>query len=201
MVVNQLMTKEPTTVAPTDTLERARLLMEAGGFRRVPVVDQGKLVGIVSDRDIRQHAGHLTHTRVDAAMTQRVITVTPSTMMEKAAHLLLKNKVGGLPVVDDNNRVVGIVTTSDILESFVRMLGITEEGVSRIDLAIDGDAFEMSSVVQLISGEIGQVVGAGTYRADWGESQVSYVRVPSAEAKRIADMLTEKGFKVLAVHS
>jgi len=201
MVVNQLMTKEPTTVAATDTLERARSLMEAGGFRRVPVVDDGKLVGILSDHDIRQHAGHLAHTRVDGAMTRRVVTVTPSTMMERAAHLLLKNKVGGLPVVDDNNRVVGIVTTSDILESFVRMLGITEEGVSRIDLALEGGAFEMSSAIQLIAGEIGQVMGAGTYRANWDESQVCYVRVPSADAKRIADMLTEKGFKVLAVHS
>ena len=200
MVVNQLMTKEPTTVASTDTLEQARLLMEAGGFRRVPVVDQGKLVGILSDRDIRQHAGHLTHTRVDAAMTQRVVTVTPSTMMERAAHLLLKHKVGGLPVVD-GTRVVGIVTTSDILGAFVRMLGVSEEGVSRIDLATEGDAFEMASAIQLIAGEIGQVMGAGTYRADWDESQVSYVRVPSTEARRVADMLTEKGFKVLAVHS
>lgn len=200
MVVNQLMTKEPTTVASTDTLEQARLLMEAGGFRRVPVIDQGKLVGILSDHDIRQHAGHLAHTRVDAAMTRRVVTVTPSTMMERAAHLLLKHKVGGLPVVD-GNRVVGIVTTSDILGAFVRMLGVSEEGVSRIDLATEGDAFEMSSAVQLIAGEIGQVMGAGTYRADWDGSQVSYVRVPSAEARRVADMLTEKGFKVLAVHS
>jgi len=195
-----MITEEPTTVASTDTIEKARSLMEAGGFRRVPVVDQGRLVGILSDHDIRQHAGHLVHTRVDAAMTQRVVTVTPSTMMERAAHLLLKHKVGGLPVVD-GNRVVGIVTTSDILGAFVRMLGISEEGVSRIDLALNGEAFEMNSALQLISGEIGQVMGAGTYRADWDGSQVSYVRVPTTEARRVADMLTEKGFKVLAVHS
>jgi len=200
MIVRQLMTKEPFTVAPTDTLEKARSIMDAGRFRRIPVVAGSQIVGILSERDIRQHAGHLAHTLVDAAMTQPVVTVTPSTMMENAAQMLLKHKVGGLPVVEDG-RLVGIVTTTDIIRAFVKMLGIAEEGVSRIDLDLAGEMGEIAEVIGLIGGDIGQVLGVGTYRADWGASQVCWLRIRSAAARRVADMLAENGYKVLAVHS
>ncbi|HYB90508.1 MAG TPA: CBS domain-containing protein [Candidatus Binataceae bacterium] len=200
MIVRQLMTKEPFTVAPTDTLERAKSIMEAGRFRRIPVVAGTQIVGIISERDIRQHAGHLAHTLVDAAMTQAVVTVTPSTTIEKAANLLLDRKVGGLPVVDDG-RLVGIVTTTDIIRAFVKMLGIAEEGVSRIDLNLAGEMGETAEVIGLIGPDVGAVLGVGTYRADWDGSQVCYIRIRSGAARRVADILTENGYKVLAVHS
>jgi acetoin utilization protein AcuB len=72
--------------------------MHAGNFRCVPVVNGGAAVGIVTDRDIRQYAGHLDHTEAYKAMSEALIAVTPSTGIYEAARLLRERKVGVLPV-------------------------------------------------------------------------------------------------------
>jgi acetoin utilization protein AcuB len=69
--------------------------MDAGRFRRLPVVDDGRLVGILTERDIREHTGALDRTRVNSAMRTGVITVTPGDSVEKAARLMLEHKIGG----------------------------------------------------------------------------------------------------------
>ena len=111
------MTRKPVTVAPDASLAAARKKM-GGKFRRVPVVENGKMVGIVTDRDLREHKGMLDKTKVNAVMTKKVVTVTSATPIERAARLLLRRKIGGLPVVDDG-KLVGIITTSDLLKALV----------------------------------------------------------------------------------
>ncbi len=122
MIVAELMTLKPVTVAPSDTLQTALERMEAGRFRQVPVVDEDRLVGILTDRDTRQHIGQLGHTRVDAVMSAHPFSVRPSTPVEKAAHLLITNKIGSLPVVEDG-KLVGIVSASDMLRALETLLG------------------------------------------------------------------------------
>ena len=92
--------------------------MDDGRFRRLPVVEGGRLVGILTERDIREHTGYLGSTRVNAAMRTALITVTPFNTVEDAARLMLKHKIGGLPIVADG-KLVGIVTTSDLLRAFL----------------------------------------------------------------------------------
>lgn len=133
MLVSKRMTKDPVTVTPEDLLIQARLKMQKGGFRRIPVTSDGQLVGIITDRDMREHAGYLDRTEVTAAMSKKPITVTPATTVEVAAQLLLRHKIGGLPVVE-NGRVVGVITTSDILQAFLDVTGALEETSARIDL-------------------------------------------------------------------
>ena len=84
MIVADLMTPNPETVMPSDSLQAAHEKMEAGRFRQVPVVERKRLVGILTDRDTRQHLGQLTHTRVDAVMSTHPFSVLPSTPVEKA---------------------------------------------------------------------------------------------------------------------
>ena len=120
------MTSNPVTAGSRDTLAAAKGLMEAGGFRRLPVVDDGKLVGILTERDIREHTGALDRTRVNAAMRTGVITVMPSDSVESAARLMLEHKIGGLPVTADG-KLVGIVTMTDIVRSFLRVVQATEQ--------------------------------------------------------------------------
>ncbi len=122
MIVAELMTLKPVTVAPSDTLQTALERMEAGRFRQVPVVDEDRLVGILTDRDTRPHIGQLAHTRVDAVMSAHPFSVRPSAPVEKAAHLLITNKIGSLPVVEDG-KLVGIVTASDMLRALEALLG------------------------------------------------------------------------------
>ena len=129
MELANVMTANPVTVSSRDTLATAKSLMDDGGFRRLPVVGDGRLVGIVTERDIREHASALDHTRVDAAMRTNVITVTPGECVENAAHLMLEHKIGGLPVMAEG-KLVGIVTTTDIMRAFLRVIQAIEQIMS-----------------------------------------------------------------------
>lgn len=132
------MTRSPVSVAPHDSLRRAIALMREGGFRRLPVVEEHQLVGIVTDRDIRLITNSpvilrekwydeylLDAIKVEACMTLDPITVTPDTSVEEAAKLMRDRKVGGLPVMQAD-RLVGIVTETDVLNCFIELL---ESGV------------------------------------------------------------------------
>ena len=96
MQIVNLMTSDPVTIDARETLSKAKSLMEAGGFRRLPVLEDGRLVGILTERDLRQYTGYLESTRVNAAMSTALVTVTPHNTVEDAARLMLKYKIGGL---------------------------------------------------------------------------------------------------------
>jgi len=98
MLVGKRMSKDPVTVTSQDSLATAQNKMRMGKFRRLPVVEDGQLLGIVTDRDIREHKGFLEQTKVNAAMTEKLVTVIPETTLEEAAKLLLKGQVQGRPL-------------------------------------------------------------------------------------------------------
>ena len=126
MQIVNLMSTDPVTIDPRDTLSKAKNLMDAGSFRRLPVVDDGRLVGILTERDLREYTGYLESTRVNAAMRTALVTVTPSNTVEDGARLMLKHKIGGLPIVADG-KLIGIVTTSDLLKAFLIVVKATSE--------------------------------------------------------------------------
>jgi acetoin utilization protein AcuB len=121
MNVGDRMTKNPVTVSPRDTLVAAQDKMRAGEFRQIPVVDQGRLVGIITDRDIRRYGRHNIVASVQSAMTEGAITATPKTPLEEVARILLEHKIGGIPVVE-KEALVGIISTTDILQAFVDLV-------------------------------------------------------------------------------
>ena len=155
MIVGNRMTQEPITVDPEDLSIRASLKMQAGGFRRLPVVSDGKLVGIISERDLREHRGHLEQIKINGIMTENPITVTPATTVEEAAQIMLERRVGGLPVVADG-RVVGIVTASDILRAFLDVMGASHGGSSRIDFLLEGEEHGFVEATRLVAREGGE---------------------------------------------
>lgn len=126
------MTADPIVVPPSATVDEATSLMRRGRFRHLPVVSDGVLVGVVSERDL--HAGdhvvpdelHLGRP-VRSMMTPDVITIGPDDPVEQAARLMLENKAGCLPVIEDA-RLVGIITEADIFRAFVQVLGVMEPG-------------------------------------------------------------------------
>jgi CBS domain-containing protein len=120
MRVRDLMTRDPQTIVATETLAAARERMDGGGFRRLPVVDAGgRLVGIVTDRDLREHAGHLADTRVTGAMVEPAMTVEPDDDAEVVADRLLAQRIGGFPVVDTTGALVGVITETDLLRGLL----------------------------------------------------------------------------------
>ena len=118
MEVTRWMTKNPVVVDSKDSLATVRRKMDKDNFHRVPVVDDGKLVGIVSDRDVRTHLSYLESTTVRQAMTTPPLTVTPGMSIVDAARILRERKVGALPVLQDD-RLVGMISTTDLLTALV----------------------------------------------------------------------------------
>jgi nucleotide-binding universal stress UspA family protein/predicted transcriptional regulator len=115
-LVGEWMTRNPATAAPNEKLSSVHAKMLEGGFRCIPVLEEGKPVGIITDRDIRNHTGYLDHTEAFKAMSEVLITVTPSTTVREAARLLRERKIGALPVVEDE-KLTGVITTTDVLNA------------------------------------------------------------------------------------
>jgi CBS domain-containing protein len=125
VLVSDLMSTALLTVRPRDSVERAELDMRLAGIRHFPVVDErGRLVGIVSDRDLLRAFGQVDAKRVKIAdvMTTDVVTVTDYVPAANAATLLLERKIDCLPVVGDEGQLLGLVSATDFLELARRML-------------------------------------------------------------------------------
>ncbi len=197
MLVRDCMTCNPTTVRPESDPLAAVALLKCGNFRRLPVVGaEGRLVGIVTRADLevflskaespgvikRQH-------RVEQVMNREVVTVNPDCPLEDAAGLMIKYKIGSLPVVE-GERVVGIVTETDIFAQFVAVLG---GGTDLLRLTVQvpdvpGQLAELAGRIAQVGGNISSVVA---YEA--GESGRVNVTLRVAGAGREAVLETVSG--------
>ena len=132
LTVRDWMTPNPITVTPSTTVPEANTLMKQGRIRRLPVVENGKLVGIVTLGDIREASPSdatslsiyelnylVAQLTVEKIMTKDPVTIDPNASIKKAAKLLLEHKIGSLPVLD-GGVLVGIITESDIFRVLVR---------------------------------------------------------------------------------
>jgi len=152
--IEDVMTRNPSTLSRFSSLADARQLMSENKFRHVPVVDDGELLGVVSQRNV------LAHGNADALavgkeellenekgilladiMTSDLITIGPKTSIRSAAQLILKHKVGCLPVINNEGKMAGIVTDTDFVAITTQLLEIMEETdpVSYDELLADAD--------------------------------------------------------------
>ncbi|MGJ0428290.1 CBS domain-containing protein [Methylobacter sp.] len=136
MRVKELMTSKVFTVEQQDLIDRAFFLIHYEKIRHLPVVKKGKVVGMVSDRDLYKALGpknnpnvietgvtemHVIPKKVQNIMRRGVLTVTPDTYASEAAALMADNKVGALPVVNKDDKLVGILSATDILRVFSKI--------------------------------------------------------------------------------
>ena len=121
ILVREIMSRRLVTVTPDTPLSEARHLLAEHRIRRLPVMLGRRLVGIVSDRDLRSASASHDWTPVAQIMTRRVVTVTAQTRVDEAARIILDGRFGGLPVVD-GDELTGIVTETDLLRAFVDVL-------------------------------------------------------------------------------
>jgi CBS domain-containing protein len=133
MKVVDVMTKDPLTVTPSETIGQADELMNGNKIRQLSVVEDNELVGIVTDRDIRSFlsASPLNepdereaafNVKIQRIITTDPITVSPEDDLAEAVELLIEQKIGGIPVVDEAEGLVGIVTYVDVLRCFLNRL-------------------------------------------------------------------------------
>jgi acetoin utilization protein AcuB len=133
MKVVDVMSEDPLTVSPSGTIGKADELMFENRYRQLPVVKNKELIGIVTDRDIRSFLSDsllyspearetALNTNVEEIMTREPVTLAPDDALEAAVELLLTEKFGGIPVVDEVEGLVGIVTYVDLLRCFLNRL-------------------------------------------------------------------------------
>ena len=143
MPVQNWMTTDVVSVGPDTSLLKVGKLMKDHHIRRIPVVDeQGQVIGIISDRDVRDASPSkattldmyemhylLAELKAKNIMTAKPITVKPTDTVEQAALIMLDNKVGGLPVVDDSGKLVGIISDHDVFKALVDITGARMGGL------------------------------------------------------------------------
>jgi len=161
------MTTNPITVTGDTSIDAALQIMREKRVRRLPVTDKhGRLVGIVSEKDLLYASPSpatslsvyeipylLSKIKVHDVMTKDPITVTTDTPLEEAARILADNKIGGLPVMEDD-KLVGIITETDIFKTFLELLGARDEGV-RLTLIVPA----VKGVLARITGKIAEMGG------------------------------------------
>jgi len=126
MLVQDHMTPRPITLRPDTDFKAALQLMQQHAIHHLPVLGgDDRLIGIVAERDLMFAALRYLGSSVDVeqVMHRKVVTATPAMTVADAATLMVTNAIGGLPVVDENGNVVGVITESDIFKAFVRLHG------------------------------------------------------------------------------
>ncbi|HSU14235.1 CBS and ACT domain-containing protein [Longimicrobium sp.] len=165
MLVKNRMTAEPVTVTPEDSLAHALRLTREHRVRHLPVVRNGELVGILSDRDIRlampspievadpERAAMLERTPVERVMTREVITAGPFDAVEDAAEQICRHRIGALPVVDAHGHLLGVITETDVVVAFAEVLAAGGPS-SRLEVSIADRPGELARLLAIIGGEL-----------------------------------------------
>lgn len=200
MLVKEMMHSPVAVVAPGTSLEEACALFRAKGFRHLPVVDGGRLVGILTDRDLRfatsslDHRPHQGGDPVSQAMTAPVLTADPLDPVEDAARIMRQNKIGCLPVVD-GGELVGILTGMDLLDALISLTGVTKPS-SRMEVALADRPGELARLTAWLAAR--QVNIHSLLTSPDSEGTVRTVlRLDSNQARHLAEGMRADGFNVL----
>lgn len=145
MLIKDWMASKILTIDENTSVMRATRMMKENQVRRLPVLAHGKLVGMITDRDLKEaspaktnsldiHELHylLSEMRVKEVMTPRLISLGAEDALEKAAIVMLQNKISGLPILDESGNLVGLLSETDVLRGFIHATGIAEGAVHYI---------------------------------------------------------------------
>jgi acetoin utilization protein AcuB len=212
MFVARRMQKNPVTMPPTTSLYEAQERMRANNILQIPVTtEDGKLLGILSDRDIRaavlpvglipgftaeEAEKFLRNTPVEKAMTRKVITATLADTLEDAIVLLHNFKVNALPVVDSEAKVVGIISRTNVLETFIEALGVGEIS-SRLDVMVPDKPGALAQLVTIIGSFQVNITSILTTGHLEGGKRTNYLRIATLNVGPIRKAIEEAGFEIL----
>lgn len=209
LLVKDSMTREVVTLSPQTTAGEALALCREKRIRHLPVLEEGRLAGIVSDRDLRSatpalgdagRAEALGRIVVHEVMARDVATIRPDDPIEEAANIMRERSIGCLPVVEDG-ALVGIVTSSDVMEALVYLMGAHEPG-NRLEVVMPDRPGTLAGVAGIF-GELGinivsAVLGPLRPLPDSSEpGRVAVFRVDTMDLREAVDILKRAGYAVL----
>jgi acetoin utilization protein AcuB len=205
LLVEDSMARDVATLSPGSTAGEALALCRVRRIRHLPVLDEGRLVGVVSDRDLRSatpalgdpaRAAALGEILVEDVMARDVVTARPDDPIDAAANTMRERAINCLPVLE-GDELVGIVTSTDVMESLVHMLGAHEPG-SRMEVVVPDKPGTLAGVAGLI-GELGiNIISVVTGPQLEGSppTRVAVFRVDTIDPSHAAEILESAGYKV-----
>jgi acetoin utilization protein AcuB len=193
------MIKKLISIKPNATIPQAIDIMKKHSIRHLPVVDGRQFVGFVTAGDLRQafYPSMINKLFIKDIMIKKPITVDPETSLEEATGLIFRHRIGGLPVVD-RGKLVGIITTSDILEAFMQIMGVLKSS-SRIDVILGNKPDALEQVTRIFKENKCEIISMGMSSHQSKSRRIYYFRLEKCNTHRIAKALEQKGYKVTMV--
>ncbi|MBW1779418.1 MAG: CBS domain-containing protein [Deltaproteobacteria bacterium] len=203
MLVKNWMSKDVITVDANDSMAHASQLMKENHIRGLPVMNNGKLAGVITDRDLKKASASDAHTldihellylidriKIKDIMTQDPITIPVDHTIEEAAEMLLNNKLSGAPVVNNDGQVVGIITQADIFRVLVSLTSAREKGLQFGFLLEDrpGSIKEVADIIRTYGCRVVSILSAN---GDHGNKRHVYIRACDCDRDRLEPLKAE----------
>ncbi len=208
MLVRKKMNKNLVTIEKNERMTVAKKILKEKNIRHLPVVEGKKLIGLVTNMDIRKAEASpatsleirelhylLDKLTVQEIMTRNVLTISPDISVEEAATLLHDNKIGCLPVVEDGN-LVGIITEDDVMEILIEVMGMKEKG-SRLEVLADDKSGALAEITRIIKEHNVNITSVVTDAADEPGKRVVVFKLKTFYFEPIKKALEAAGFPVL----
>jgi len=206
------MSKPVIIISPDMPITEALSLMKKEHIRRTPVVKNGKLVGIVSDKDLLNASPSpvttlsiwemnylLSKITIAEVMTKNVMTIDENTPIEQAARIMADNKIGGLPVVRDGN-VVGIITETDLFKVFLELMGAREAGV-RVTALVEDKPGQLAALTEAISAKKGNFVAFGQFTGENPSNKIITFKIKGLDADELRKIISPVVKEILDIRS
>ncbi|MGD8882658.1 MAG: CBS domain-containing protein [Desulfobacterales bacterium] len=211
MFVSRSMTRKVITVGPQVNIFEAQELMAQNQIRHLPVVEEsGRLLGIVTDRDIRsalpykffkkprskEEKKNFAQLQINEIMTRKPITISPNHTIQDALLIIQDSKVGALPVVDEDHKLKGIISVRDLLRAFTNVLGIGEPG-TLLCILVEEKIGQLKKIVDAITEEnisFGSVLVARYWEKD---KRAVFPYLLTQNIAHVKEKLTNMGFTLL----
>jgi len=201
MLVKDWMSQPVVTVDVNDSMQTAIKLLKEHGIRMLPVLRDGTLKGVVTDRDLKRKSASdattleiheliylISTLKVEQIMTPNPITVPPDYTIEETAEVLLKHKISGVPVMDQKDRVVGVITQTDLFKVIISLTGIGKKGIQFGFLLDDrpGSIKEVADIIRDFGGRLASILTSYEKAPEgyrWG-----YVRMHGIDRSHIPNL-------------
>jgi acetoin utilization protein AcuB len=199
MQVKKLMAKKLVTIPPGTSILKAMEVMRKHSIRHLPVVDEEKFIGFLTEGDLRQASllSMVDKISIEDVMIKNPVSISPEASVEDAARLIFKHKIGGLPVIQ-HHRLVGILTIVDILKAFVEMMGLLRSS-SRIDVVLGNRPQAFEDVSRVFKDQGAAIISVGMSSHKDRKRRIYYFRCEKCPVDAIAESLEEKGYRVVSV--
>jgi acetoin utilization protein AcuB len=200
MFVGERMSRPVISVSPDMPINDVLAMFKKEHIRRAPVVKDGKLVGIVSERDLLNASPSsattlsvweinylISKVKVKEVMTKKVISVDKEMPIEEAARIMADKKIGGLPVMD-RDKVVGMITETDLFKVFLELMGARDKGI-RVTATIEEKPGELAKVTKAIAGAGGNFISFGFFDGDDPTTKVLTFKVAGMKKEDVRKVL------------